>query len=77
MNEEKPVVFEKAAALFALLSPPICLRIISELCRGECNVGQLLGSIDVAQPNMSQHLNMIDRTGILGWRRQSTQMFIG
>lgn len=75
MNDEKTVVFEKAAAMLAVLSTPIRLRIISELCQGERNVGQLLGSIDVAQPNMSQHLNMMYRAGILGKRRQGAQMF--
>jgi DNA-binding transcriptional ArsR family regulator len=68
MNDEKMVVFEKAAAMFAVLSTPIRLRIISELCQGERNVGQLLCSIDVAQPNMY-------RAGILGKRRQGAQMF--
>jgi len=62
-------VFEKAAELFAVLSTPIRLRIISELCQGEKNVGQLLDHIDVAQPNMSQHLNIMYRAGILGKRR--------
>lgn len=75
MTDEKTVVFEKAATLFAVLSTPIRLRIISELCQGERNVGQLLDSIDVAQPNMSQHLNMMYRAGILGKRRQGAQMF--
>ena len=35
-------VFDKAAELFSLMSTPIRLRIISELCTGERNVGQLL-----------------------------------
>lgn len=68
-------VFEKAAELFAVLSTPIRLRIISELCQGEKNVGQLLDHIGVAQPNMSQHLNIMYRAGILGKRRQGAQMF--
>jgi ArsR family transcriptional regulator len=38
-------------------------------------VGQLLESIDVPQPNMSQHLNIMFRSGVLGKRRQGTQMF--
>ena len=75
MNDEKMVVFEKAAAMFAVLSTPIRLRIISQLCQGEKNVGQLLESIDVAQPNMSQHLNIMYRSGVLGKRRQGAQMF--
>lgn len=68
-------VFDQAAQLFAVLSTPIRLRIISELCQGEKNVGQLLENIDVPQPNMSQHLNIMYRSGVLGKRRQGAQMF--
>lgn len=67
-------VFEKAAELFAVLSTPIRLRIISELCRGEKSVSQLLDHVGVAQPNMSQHLNIMYRAGIVGKRRQGAQM---
>ena len=74
-EDETQQVFERAAELFALLSTPIRLRIISELCQGEKNVGQLLGRISVAQPNMSQHLNMLYRAGLLGKRRQGAQVF--
>ena len=75
MNDEIDAVFEAAAELFALLSTPIRLRIISELCQGEKNVGQLLDHIGVAQPNMSQHLNIMYRAGVLGKRRQGAQIF--
>lgn len=75
MGDEIDEVFDKAAELFAVLSTPIRLRIISQLCQGEKNVGQLLESIDVAQPNMSQHLNMMYRSGVLGKRRQGAQIF--
>lgn len=68
-------VFERAAELFGLLSTPIRLRIISELCNCEKNVGQLLGTIEVAQPNMSQHLNMLYRAGVVAKRRQGAQVF--
>lgn len=75
MSNEIDEVFDKAAELFAVLSTPIRLRIISQLCQGEKNVGQLLESIGVAQPNMSQHLNIMYRSGVLGKRRQGAQMF--
>jgi DNA-binding transcriptional ArsR family regulator len=75
MSEEIDSEFEKAAEMFAVLSTPIRLRIISELCQGEKNVGQLLSNIGVAQPSMSQHLNIMYRSGILGKRRQGSQMF--
>jgi ArsR family transcriptional regulator len=75
MSDETDGVYDKAAELFAVLSTPIRLRIISELCQGERNVGQLLDQIGVSQPNMSQHLNIMCRSGILGKRRQGAQMF--
>lgn len=75
VEDDSQQVFEKAAELFAVLSTPIRLRIISELCHGEKSVGQLLERIGVAQPNMSQHLNILYRAGLLGKRRQGAQMF--
>jgi DNA-binding transcriptional ArsR family regulator len=75
MRDESDQVYDKAAELFAVLSTPVRLRIISELCQGEKNVGQLLCNIGVAQPNMSQHLNIMYRSGILGKRREGAQMF--
>lgn len=69
------VVFDTVAELFALLSTPIRLKIISSLCRGEKNVSQLLTEIDTTQPNMSQHLSTLYRAGVLGRRRDSTQIY--
>ncbi len=74
MTADQDEVFDKAADLFAVMSTPIRLRIISALCQGEKNVGQLLENIGVAQPNMSQHLNILFRSGVLGKRRQGAQV---
>jgi DNA-binding transcriptional ArsR family regulator len=68
-------VFERAAELFGLLSTPVRLRIISALCESEKNVGQLLGGIEVGQPNLSQHLNMLYRAGVVAKRRSGAQVF--
>lgn len=67
--------FDKAAELFGVLSTPIRLRIISALCQGEKNVGQLLEELSVSQPNMSQHLNLMYRAGLVAKRRQGAQVF--
>jgi DNA-binding transcriptional ArsR family regulator len=61
-------------ALFAVLSTPIRLKIISALCHGEKSVSQLLEEIDTTQPNMSQHLATLYRAGVLGRRREGTQV---
>jgi DNA-binding transcriptional ArsR family regulator len=68
-------VFATAAELFGLLSTPIRLKIISALCHGEKNVSQLLHEIDTTQPNMSQHLSTLYRAGVLGKRRDATQIY--
>jgi DNA-binding transcriptional ArsR family regulator len=72
--EVQEVVFDSAAELFAVLSTPIRLKIISALCHGEKNVSQLLDEIDTTQPNMSQHLATLYRAGVLGRRREGTQI---
>lgn len=69
-------VFESVAELFGLLSTPVRLKIIGALCNGEKNVSQLLAQIDTTQPNMSQHLATLYRAGVLGKRRDSTQIYL-
>ncbi len=68
-------VFEQAAELFGLMSAPVRLRIISELCRGELNVTQLLERVAATQPNMSQHLSTLYRAGVLARRREGSQIY--
>ena len=73
--DEMQAVFERAAEWFGVLSTPQRLRIISALCQGEKNVGQLIEVLGVSQPNMSQHLNIMYRAGLVGKRRQGTQVY--
>jgi len=68
-------VFESAASLFAVLATPIRLKIISAVCEQEKNVSELLALIDTTQPNMSQHLAMLYRSGVLSKRREGTQIY--
>lgn len=68
-------VFETVAELFGLLSAPIRLKIISAVCQREKNVSELLAEIDTTQPNMSQHLSTLYRSGVLARRRDGTQIY--
>ena len=74
-KREDDQVFESAAELFSLLSTPVRLKIISAVCNGERNVSELLDQIDTTQPNISQHLSTLYRAGVLGKRRDGTQIF--
>lgn len=69
------LAFERAAELFGVLSTPVRLRILGALCGGERNVSHLLGDIAVSQPNMSRHLNVLYRTGVVAKRRSGAQIF--
>ena len=68
-------VFEKAAEVFRVMSAPMRLRIISALCNGEKNVGELLVEIQTTQPNMSQHLASLFRAGVVGKRRDGVMIY--
>ena len=72
---ESEEVFEKAAEVFRVMSAPMRLRIISALCNGEKNVGELLAAIHTTQPNMSQHLSTLYQAGVLGKRREGVQIY--
>jgi ArsR family transcriptional regulator len=72
---ETDQVFETAAEVFRVMSAPMRLKIISSLCNGEKNVGQLLEEIDTTQPNMSQHLGTLYQSGVIGKRRDGVQIF--
>jgi DNA-binding transcriptional ArsR family regulator len=71
---EQARVFELAAELFGILATPMRLRILSALCDGEKSVSQLLTEIDTTQPNLSQHLNLLYRSGVLAKRKEGTQV---
>jgi ArsR family transcriptional regulator len=67
-------VFNVAAELFKILSTPMRLKILSCLRDGEQNVSYLLSHIETTQPNMSQHLNALYKSGVLGRRREGVQI---
>ena len=65
-------VFTMAAELFAVLATPTRLRILSALCEQEKSVRELLLEIDTTQPNLSQHLAVLYKTGILAKRKEGS-----
>ncbi|MES2687075.1 MAG: metalloregulator ArsR/SmtB family transcription factor [Pseudomonadota bacterium] len=73
-KSEQGRVFELAAELFAVLATPMRLRVLSALCEREKSVNELLLEIDTTQPNLSQHLAVLYRTGVLAKRKEGTQV---
>ena len=67
-------VFDIAAELFGALSSPVRLKVLNILCAGERSVNDLLARINTTQPNLSQHLNLMYRSGILSRTKVGTQV---
>ena len=67
-------VFHIAAELFGILSSPVRLKVLNLLCDGERSVNDLLAHIDTTQPNLSQHLNLMYRSGILSRTKVGAQV---
>ena len=74
-DSDLDLLLENAAETFRVMSAPMRLKIINSLCEEEKNVGQLLDEIDTTQPNMSQHLNTLFKSKILGRRREGVQIY--
>lgn len=73
-QNEQDKVFDLAAELFAVLATPIRLRILSALCEQEKSVSELLLEINTTQPNLSQHLAVLFKAGVLAKRKDGTQV---
>lgn len=68
-------VLEKAAEYFGLLSEPSRLRIIQAICFEERSVQEVVEYTGLPQPNVSRHLNLLHRSGVLGRRREGTSVY--
>lgn len=67
--------FERAGLLLRVLAAPLRLQIVSVLCQGEKNVGELIAAAPTTQPNMSQHLKVLYEAQIIDRRREGVQMY--
>lgn len=66
---------DSASRLLRAMASPVRLQVIAALQTSEKNVSALLEEIDSTQPNMSQHLRMLHRAGILKRRRDGANIY--
>ena len=74
-QDELGFIFDRAAQYFALLSEPARLRIIQAVCTDERSVQDVVELTGLPQPNVSRHLSMLYRAGVLSRRREGTFVF--
>lgn len=72
--DETIQVFEQVAHYFGLLSDPTRLRILSSLCSKELPVHEVVDQIGLTQANISRHLNILYRAGVVARRREGNSV---
>lgn len=68
-------LFEIQAEICKTLAQPKRLMVVHELRDGEKSVGQLASSLGIAQPNISQHLSILRKRGVVITRREGTMIY--
>jgi DNA-binding transcriptional ArsR family regulator len=74
-TNELDQVFTKASDLFAVLSSPARLKILHCLCNEERTVSDVLAFVGGTQPNVSQHLSLMYRAGVLAKRKDGSAVY--
>ena len=74
MDELDPV-FEAVAAYFGILSEPTRLRIVHAICEKEMTVSQIVEALGATQTNVSRHLGLMHRSGVLARRKDGNQVY--
>lgn len=71
MNELDQLL-EQVSGYFSVLSEPTRLKIIRALCDGEKSVNDIVEHVKSTQSNVSRHLNLMYRAGVLQRRKEGT-----
>lgn len=74
MDELDPV-FDAVAAYFSVLSEPTRLKIMHAVCDHEQSVSQIVVATGGTQTNISRHLGLMHRYGVLARRRDGNQIY--
>ena len=74
MDELDPV-FDAVARYFSMLSEPMRLRIVRTICEEEKSVSQIVEALSASQTNVSRHLGLMHRAGVLARRKEGNQVY--
>jgi len=69
------VMIEEVAEFFKILSEPVRLGLLLDLKERERTVSELAVSVGTSNANVSKHLMMMRKSGLLGRRKAGNQVF--
>ncbi|MEE8378071.1 MAG: metalloregulator ArsR/SmtB family transcription factor [Candidatus Aminicenantaceae bacterium] len=65
---------KKLAKKFRVLGHPVRIKLLEDLMKKECCVGEIQKGLSVSQPNASQHLKILKEAGIIEARREKNKI---
>lgn len=65
-----PDAVNLVAARFKVLSEPLRLRLLQQLCAGELSVTELTNAVHSTQPNVSKHLKIMQDAGLVARKQE-------
>ena len=69
--------FDEMSSYLSILAEPIRIKILYALADGERSVGEIAEEVAGSQTNVSRHLALMYRSGVLSRRRDANQVFYG
>ena len=73
--DELDEVFGAVAKYFGLLSEPTRLKILHTICNDERSVSAIVAATGVTQTNVSRHLALMHRAGVVSRRRAGNAVY--
>jgi DNA-binding transcriptional ArsR family regulator len=74
-HEELDRVFGAVAAYFSVMSEPTRLKILNAICKDEKSVSEIVEEVGATQTNVSRHLGLMFRSGVVARRKEANQVF--
>ena len=74
-TEELDRVFGAVAAYFSVMSEPTRLKILNAICKDEKSVSEIVQEVGATQTNVSRHLGLMYRSGVVERRKEANQVF--
>ena len=75
MKLKNEVIYELQAELCGALAHPVRLKILDLLGEKELNIGEIQGELGISGPNLTQHLNVLKKAGLLHARKAGVFQF--
>lgn len=75
MENMPPEALSEVAAYFQALSEPTRLQILNLLRQGECNVGELARLCGFTAANISRHLTLLTKRGLVVRESRGTSVY--